>query len=239
LVAYAARETGSIYAAGPFQFDQPLMEKSIMKIRTHSLITLLCAASASLLIIGSPAQAGYIVTLTQVGPNVVATGSGAIDLTGLFLFAPNGFGEQAFLDPSSGFISTGPASPVTVLGDGYDGPVVGPTSFGSGFFTLANSGSGDFVAFSFGMPVSTLGVPSGYISGSALSDSATYNGATFASLGVTPGTYEWTWGTGANQNFTLKVVTATVPDFGSTFGLLFLSLAALFGAGHFRVRQPA
>jgi hypothetical protein len=39
-----------------------------MKIRTHSLITLLCAASASLLIIGSSAQAGYIVTLTQVGP---------------------------------------------------------------------------------------------------------------------------------------------------------------------------
>jgi hypothetical protein len=30
-----------------------------------------------------PAQAGYIVTLQQVGPNVVATGSGAINLTGL------------------------------------------------------------------------------------------------------------------------------------------------------------
>ena len=30
-----------------------------------------------------PAQAGYTVTLQQVGPNVVATGSGAINLTGL------------------------------------------------------------------------------------------------------------------------------------------------------------
>jgi hypothetical protein len=30
-----------------------------------------------------PAQAGYIVTLQQVGPDVVATGSGAIDLRGL------------------------------------------------------------------------------------------------------------------------------------------------------------
>ena len=30
-----------------------------------------------------PAQAGYTVTLQQVGPDVVATGSGAIDLTGL------------------------------------------------------------------------------------------------------------------------------------------------------------
>jgi hypothetical protein len=32
-----------------------------------------------------PAQAGYIVTLEQVGSNVVATGSGAIDLTDLTL----------------------------------------------------------------------------------------------------------------------------------------------------------
>jgi hypothetical protein len=33
-----------------------------------------------------PAQAGYTVTLQQVGFDVVATGSGAIDLTGLTLF---------------------------------------------------------------------------------------------------------------------------------------------------------
>ena len=40
-----------------------------------------------------PAQAGYIVTLQQVGPDVVATGSGAIDLTGLT------FSQLDFLDP--------------------------------------------------------------------------------------------------------------------------------------------
>ena len=34
----------------------------------------------------------------------------------------------------------------------------------------------------------------------------TFNNATFSSLGVTPGTYEWTWGTGLpNQNFTLII----------------------------------
>jgi len=29
---------------------------------------------------------------------------------------------------------------------------------------------------------------------------------------VTPGTYEWTWGTGVNQNFTLDAVAAPVPE---------------------------
>ena len=41
--------------------------------------------------------------------------------------------------------------------------------------------------------------------GTALSDSATYSGTTLADLGVTPGTYVWTWGTTANQNFTLEI----------------------------------
>ena len=61
--------------------------------------------------------------------------------------------------------------------------------------------------------------------------SMTFDNATFASLGVTPGTYEWTWGTGlANQNFTLIIGGAGVPDGGSTVSLLgfgFLGLAAL------------
>jgi hypothetical protein len=68
----------------------------------------------------------------------------------------------------------------------------------------ASSGSGDMV----GIAVDYWGdvhiiVPTGYVSGSALSDGATYSGRTLAS--VTPGTYVWTWGTGANQNFTLQI----------------------------------
>ena len=77
----------------------------------------------------------------------------------------------------------------------------------------------------------TLGVPHGYVSGATLSDSMTFNNATFASLGVTPGTYVWTWGTGLeNQNFTLVIGGAGVPDGGSTVSLLgfvLLGLAAV------------
>ena len=62
-----------------------------------------------------------------------------------------------------------------------------------------------------------LEVPQGYVSGDIPTDSMTFNNATLASLGVTPGTYIWSWGTGLpNQNFTLIIEEAGVPDGGST-----------------------
>ena len=179
-------------------------------------------------------QAGYIVTLEQVGPNVVATGSGAIDLTGLTFFFSSVNSSE--VDPALGLIYTGPTTGVpTSLYEGLSGP----TSFGPGGefgFTPASSGSGDLVGT---LLSSILVVPQGYVSGNALSDSSTYNGATFTTLGITPGTYKWTWGTGANQNFTLDAVATGVPDSGSTFGLFLLSFAALFGASRFRSQQSA
>ena len=59
-----------------------------------------------------------------------------------------------------------------------------------------------------------INVPSGYGSGNPLSDTATYSGQTFATLGVTPGTYVWSWGEGPNQNFTLNILATpvTVPE---------------------------
>jgi VPDSG-CTERM motif len=71
-------------------------------------------------------------------------------------------------------------------------------------------------------------VPEGYVSGQALSDSITFNNATFASLGLEPGTYVWSWGTGLpNQNFTLRIGGAGVPDGGSTVSLLGFALLGL------------
>ena len=79
----------------------------------------------------------------------------------------------------------------------------GPTNFGSGDLILADSGSGGLTAIDG--TDDQLSVPSGYVSGDPLSDSSTYPGQTFLSLGVTPGTYEWSWGTGPNQNITLII----------------------------------
>jgi len=165
-----------------------------------------------------PAQAGYTVTLQEVGPDVVATGSGVIDLTGLtFAGSTTTVGSEIRPWNNPFVILTGPATATSA--DLYNaGNWSGPLAFGCCSGRLASSGSGDLVGVGGG--VHYLGrffepavyVPLGYVSGNPLSDSATYNDATFATLGVTPGTYYvWTWGPGANQNFTLIIGTPTPP----------------------------
>jgi hypothetical protein len=73
-----------------------------------------------------PAQA-YTVTLQQVGSNVVATGSGAINLTGLSFPIPSL--TLAEVNAGDGVIITGPHGFGPV--DEYTG-FMGPPSFGSG-----------------------------------------------------------------------------------------------------------
>ena len=166
-----------------------------------------------------PAQA-YTVTLEQVGSNVVATGSGAINLTELTFV--NHFGPaNNQLWASGGVILTG-AAPAFI--DGYGG-FTGPTSFGSGGNFFPSTSSGDFVGIAGPGSGGFIFVPLGYVSGAALSDSMTFTNATFASLGVTPGRYVWRWGPGADQNFTLQI--GSVPDGGSTVSLLGFALFGL------------
>jgi hypothetical protein len=180
-------------------------------------------AAALAMLVGSglsapPAQAAYIVTLAQVGSNVVSTGSGTIDLAGLSFFGSDDT-ATALMDPGGGAIVTGPASPEAA--DIYTGSA-GPASFGSGSLTLASSGSGDTVA----IDVNLLFVPPGYVSGSPLSDNSTFDNQTFGSLGVTPGVYVWTWGDAADDSFTLDIIAAAaVPEPSSL--LLGIALVAL------------
>ena len=170
-----------------------------------------------------PAQA-YTVTLEQVGSNVVATGGGALDLIGL-TFEQNFLNAPPQIQANFSLMITGPGGANQSQYVGF----TGPTNFGSGDLVFADTGSGDGVGI-FG---TSIIVPQGYISGAALSSSATFNNATLASLGATPGFYSWAWGFGENQFFALEIGSLGVPgvpDGGSTVSLLgfgLLGLAAL------------
>jgi len=61
----------------------------------------------------------------------------------------------------------------------------------------------------------------------------TFSGATFASLGLTPDTYQWSWtrtSTGASDNLILQLGPASVPDTGWTLSMLGLGLAGMIVA---------
>jgi len=101
----------------------------------------------------------------------------------------------------TGVIITGPHG--SGLIDLYTG-FMGPSSFGSGGWFAPDTGSGDFVGISGGTMLTFLLVPQGYMSGAALSDSMTFNNATFASIGATPGAYVWSRGTGLANRMVVR-----------------------------------
>ena len=190
------------------------------------------ALGVAMLIGGIPlspaAQAGYVVTLKEMGSDVVATGSGPIDLTGLSSRFNLSVNSQII--PSDAVIATGQPDSVTV----YSGST-GPTVFGSGDQTLADSSSGNLVGI-IGLNDDVI-TPVGYASGDPLSNNATYLNHTFADLKVTPGTYKWTWGDGENQNFTLIVGPGPgdvlIPE-PTSIGLLGMALSGLMLMGTIR-----
>ena len=140
-------------------------------------------------------RAEYLMSVQQVGSNVVTTGSGSMDLTNLTVsFSGTGFPELIADDAVLGVGSTG-GQPATA----WHG-ISGPTSFGPGSANIfANSGSGTVAGISGFL--NNVVVATSYVSGTSLGTSTgTYNNQTISSLGFTPGTYEWTWGTGIHAD---------------------------------------
>jgi hypothetical protein len=195
------------------------------------------------------AQAAYTITVQQVGGDVVATGSGSLDVTS--------FGSGT-ADTDSAQIGTTNGNSFVYVGGSTDGSALtaysdegNPIGGGDPMFGVvgeggyASSASGDLVGlvpanlFNFDSDT-VLYVPQGYVSGAPLSGTATWEGATINSLGLFAGTYVWTWGdSAAADSFTLVIV---APDDPGTRvpepGTALLLGAGVLGLGAVRRCRP-
>jgi hypothetical protein len=146
----------------------------------------------------TPPIQGFFFTLQEVGPDVVLTGIGSVDLSSLTpaLYSAG----SSFINPSQGLFCVGSSINEEV----YTGASLGtPPSFGLGNLTIADSVTGDnFGTDGFG----GIKVPQGY-SGGILNGTSTFTNTTLSTLGAVVGTYITQWGSsGATETLTLNVV---------------------------------
>jgi len=143
---------------------------------------------------------GFSVTIVESGGNVVMSASGSLNINDLTLVNPSAgpFG--------GGGIGIGSAEFLMVITSGlsgaqYSGFTTTPSNFGTGGGASSTSASGNIFGVLETVPgTKSLIVPTGYTTGTAISSTQTFSGATFSSLGLTPGTYTYTWGSGANAD---------------------------------------
>jgi len=148
---------------------------------------------------GTGGTGDFNVTVTQVGPDVVWSGSGKFNLTALTSAGTNTIGGGYAANQAIWAI--GP----NVLLDTYSGTVTYPTSFGSGG-TPVTSNTGSTFGILPGGSGRTLYVPSGYTSNSTISGTSTYANTTISGMGLSGGTYTWSWGSGANASTLVMVI---------------------------------
>ena len=142
---------------------------------------------------GTGGTGDFNVTITQVGDDVVWSGSGSFNLTSLTSAGPGG--TVGGYNSGQAIWAIGPNTSV----DTYSGTITYPFIFGtSSVGVTSNTGS------TFGILPGGSGrllyVPSGYVSNTNISGTSTYANTTIAGAGLTPGTYTWSWGSGANTS---------------------------------------
>jgi hypothetical protein len=195
-----------------------------------------CLIPCLVLCLSQNASAEVVVTISQVGADVVATGSGSFDTAALIndTTIPN---VTAFSQSKNPNLDIGSTEDVLRYDDFTNFIPANQTGYGTDAIPInASSGTGDNFGFGEFDLVSPphpglIVVPVGYVSGSALSGTSTWDNATFASLGIEAGSYTWTWGNGPTaDSFTINAVDSATPEPG-TFGLSVVAAALVILGG--------
>jgi hypothetical protein len=153
------------------------------------------------------APSGFSVTIVESGGNVVMSASGSLNINGLTLVNPSAgpFGGGGIGIASAEFLMVRTSG---LNGAQYSGFTTTPSNFGTGGGASSTSSSGNTFGVLETVPgTKSLIVPIGYTTGTAISSTQTFSGATFSSLGLTPGTYTYTWGSGANADSIVMTIT--------------------------------
>jgi hypothetical protein len=180
-----------------------------------TLFRLFLCACVTLMLLPPTSDGGFIVTFSQDGANVVASGSGTLNLAALTDGGANGL--SAGVQANALTIVTG-ATPDT--GQVYYTGITGPTSIGPGtIFFGAESGTGTAIGMNANVAQNIYGTPEllvsdSYVSGDSTTSTATWDNTTISELGLAPGTYTYTWGSGADSDFYEVIVpgVSAVPE---------------------------
>lgn len=164
-------------------------------------------------------------TVQQVGIDVVTTVNGFVVTAALTNFGASQWAGGMWLSNTNGSILiNGPATSSSNNVNVYRGGIVGGQRFGAGALISASSGSGNFVGITSNTNSSLL-LPFGYVSGSPITSSSIYTNKTISGLGLTLGTYNWSWGSGATAG-TAQMTISNVPEPG-TYALGAIATAVL------------
>ena len=140
--------------------------------------------------------------------DVTLTASGTIDLATTTNLATQGTLAKGAVDPGGAFAPSAIAGPPGSIEVRIEcGGVVGPGAFGAGTATWeGDEGAGDtFGTYGDGESYGASGdglcliVPLNYQSGASLSGTAKFTNTSLSDMGLTKGTYEWSWGNGADS----------------------------------------
>jgi hypothetical protein len=149
----------------------------------------------------SGASGNFNVSILQVGPDVVWNGSGSFNLAALTFAGPETIGGG--FNAGTAVWAIGQVTGVT----SYSGVTTFPTSFGSGGVGVTSNTGSSFGILPDGFGGRSLYVPSGYTSNTIISGSSIYASQTIAGMGLSGGTYTWSWGSGGNASTLVMTIT--------------------------------